>query len=42
MKMRCDMVEFGTLVDEPSSIVSNFLKPIKMIWRTGKNGTAVV
>ena len=31
MEKRCDIIEFGRPVDEPSSIVSNFLKPVKKV-----------
>ena len=32
MKKRCDLTEFGRPVDEPSSIVLNFLKPVKKVF----------
>ena len=43
MEKGCDMIEFGRPVDEPSSIVLNFLKPVKKVfWRTRKKSIAVV
>ena len=43
MKKRCDMSEFGRLVGEPSSIVLNFLKPVKKVfWGARKKSIAVV
>ena len=42
MEKRCDMIEFGRRIDEPSSIVSNFLKPVKVFWETRKKSVAVV
>ena len=43
MEKRCDMIEFGRLVDEPSSIVLNFLKPVKKVFGgTRKKSIAVV
>ena len=32
MEKRCDMIEFRRPVDEPSSIVLNFLKPVKEVF----------
>ena len=43
MEKRCDMTEFGRPVDELSSIVLNFLKPVKKVVRGArKNSIAVV
>ena len=42
MEKRCDMIEFGRPVDEPSSIVLNFLKPVKVFWGARKKSLAVV
>ena len=43
MEKRCDMIEFGRPVDELSSIVLNFLKPVKKVfWGTRKKSFAVV
>ena len=33
MEKKCDMTEFGKPVDEPSSLVLNFLKPVKKVFR---------
>ena len=32
IEKRCDMTEFGRPVDEPSSIVLIFLKPVKKVF----------
>ena len=32
MEKRCDMIKFGRPVDELSSIVLNFLKPVKKVF----------
>ena len=43
MKKRCDLTEFGRPVDEPSSIVLNFLKPVKKVfWGARKKSIAAV
>ena len=42
MEKRCGMIEFGRPVDEPSSIVLNFLKPVKVFWGTRQKSVAVV
>ena len=42
MEKRCDMTEFGRPVDQPSSIVLNFLKPVKVFWGAEKKSIAVV
>ena len=43
MEKRCDMIEFGRPVDEPCSIVLNFLKPVKKVfWGAGKKSGAIV
>ena len=42
MEKRCDMIEFGRLIDELISIVLNFLKPVKVFWGIRKNSVAVV
>ena len=43
MEKRCNIIEFGRSVDEPSSIVLNFLKPVKKVfWGARKKGVAVV
>ena len=40
---KCDTIELGRPVDEPSSIVLNFLKPVKKVfWGTRKKSVAVV
>ena len=31
MEKRCNMIEFGRLVDEQSIIVLNFLKPVRKV-----------
>ena len=43
MEKRFDMIEFGRPVHEPSSIVLNFLKPVKKaFWGARKKSIAVV
>ena len=42
MERRCDITEFGRQVNEPSSVVLNFLKPVKVFWGARKKGVAVV
>ena len=43
MERRRDLTEFGRPVDQPSSIVLNFLKPVKKVfWRARKKSIAVV
>ena len=43
MEKRCDMIEFGRPVDKPSSIVLNFLKPVKKVfWGARKKSIAVI
>ena len=43
MEKRCVMIEFGRLVDEPSSVVLNILKSAeKMFWEARKRITEVV
>ena len=43
MEKMCDMTEFGRPVDEPSSLVLNFLKPVrKVFWGDRKKSIAVV
>ena len=32
MEKSCDMIKFGRPVDEPRSIVLNFLKPVKKVF----------
>ena len=39
MEKRCDMIEFRRPVDEPSSIVLNFLKPVKKVCQEGLSRT---
>ena len=29
MEKKCDVIDYGRSADEPSNIVSNFLKPVK-------------
>ena len=42
MEKGCDMIEFGRPVDEPSSIVLNFLKPVKKVFRGARKKSVVV
>ena len=43
MEKRCDVIEFGRPVDEPSSIALNFLTPVKNVfWKARKKSVAVV
>ena len=43
MEKRRDLTEFQRPLDEPSSIVLNFLKPVKKVfWGAGKKSIAVV
>ena len=43
MEKRYEMIEFGRPRDEPSSIVLNFLKPVKKaFWGARKKSIAVV
>ena len=42
MEKRCDMIEFGRPVDELSSIVLNFLKPVKKVFWGARNKSIAV
>ena len=42
MEKRCDMIEFGRPVDQPSSIVLNFLKPVEVFCGARKKTVLVV
>ena len=43
MEKRCDMMEFVKPVDQPSSIVLNFLKSVKKVfWGARKKSVVVV
>ena len=42
MEKKCDMTERGRPVDEPSSTVLNFLKPVNnVLWGAGKRALAL-
>ena len=42
MEKRCDMTEFGRPVDESSSIVLNFLKPVKKVFCGARKKSVVI
>ena len=42
MEKRCDMIEFGRPVDEPSSFFLNFLKPVKKVFLGARKKSVAV
>ena len=42
MQNGCDIIEFGRAVDEPNTIVLNFLKPVKVFWGARKKSIETV